>query len=101
MHMANVLVVEDEPLLLTLLSGALERSGHTVITAESGEEALKVVQRDGETISVVVADFSMPDISGIELLRAARIFRPERKAILVSGYWIGASRYREISMSSN
>jgi len=64
--MAKILVVDDEPHIRRLASFILQRAGHAVITASSGEEALDVfpsLQPD-----LIIADISMPGIDGFELV---------------------------------
>ncbi len=69
--MIRVLCVDDEPTLLMLCRRFLERTGEfTVETTNSGEEALARL-REGE-IDVVVSDYQMPGMNGIELLSAIR-----------------------------
>lgn len=67
--MAEVLVVEDEPEVLELVRLSLERDGHTVRDARDGQEAL--ANLDG--VEVVVLDLVLPDIDGVEVLRAIRV----------------------------
>ncbi|USX54440.1 response regulator transcription factor [Lentzea sp. HUAS12] len=66
----TVLVVEDEKEIRELLRRYLERAGFTVLTTGSGAHALSVVA-DG-TAALVVLDLGLPDVDGIEVLRAAR-----------------------------
>jgi DNA-binding response OmpR family regulator len=64
--MANVLVVEDTPELRTLLEVRLSHSGHRVISAASGEEALGLLALKGPP-DVAVLDVVMPGMTGLEL----------------------------------
>lgn len=64
--MANVLVVEDTPELRTLLEVRLSHSGHRVISAASGEEALSLLAIKGPP-DVAVLDVVMPGMTGLEL----------------------------------
>lgn len=83
-----ILLVEDEPSLRALISEWLRRSSDTVLVAENGMEAIQLAQEYGGEIRTVVTDFSMPGLSGIELVRELRKSRPEIRAILLTGYWI-------------
>lgn len=66
----NVLAVDDDPVSLKILERHLSQAGHNVMTASDGEEALR---RSLEVIPhLVVADWSMPGLDGIELCRALR-----------------------------
>ncbi len=69
--MARVLVVDDDPDILNLVSFRLRQGGHKVISAGSGEQALAIVEEHG-TPEVAVLDVSMPPPDGFELLRLLR-----------------------------
>ena len=65
----KILVVDDEPVQLRLLSGQLEKLGYTPICCESGKEGLEVLcGKDGPRIKAVILDLVMPEMSGIEFL---------------------------------
>lgn len=69
--MARVLVVDDDPDLLTLVGLQLRQHGHRVVTAASGKEALDVVGEMGAP-DVAVLDVAMPEMNGLELLQHLR-----------------------------
>jgi len=75
--MQKILVVEDSPLLLEMLSNVLRAKGFEVIQARTGSEALKIL--DGRPIDLVATDLIMPGMDGIELTRQIRT-RDEYKA---------------------
>jgi Response regulator containing CheY-like receiver, AAA-type ATPase, and DNA-binding domains len=68
--MAVILCVDDEPQLLNLLARMLRPLGHSVRTAASVHEALQVISR--EVVDLVVTDWSMPHLSGLDLLHLLR-----------------------------
>jgi CheY-like chemotaxis protein len=70
-----VLVVDDDPDLLTLVELQLRHHGHDVATANGGEQALAYVEAAGRP-DVAVLDVAMPGMNGFELLEALRK-RPE------------------------
>lgn len=70
---AKILVVDDDASLLVTVGDMLRFEGYEVVTAESGEQALK--RLDGFTPAVIVLDMSMPGMGGIGFLR--RISSPE------------------------
>ena len=82
--MANILVVDDEPMMLRLCANILALGHHEVMEAGSGQEALQLLQT--RTPELALLDVVMPGINGIEL--AARILRksPDTKIVLMSGY---------------
>jgi len=65
--LANVLLVEDEKSIVTLIKYNLEKEGFKVFCAETGEEALKIIKE--KTFDVVILDWMLPDVSGIEVCR--------------------------------
>jgi DNA-binding response OmpR family regulator len=68
--MSTVLVVEDEREIRDLLRRYLERAGHAVLSTDSGAEAIRLVTAG--SADLVVLDLGLPDVDGLEVLRAAR-----------------------------
>lgn len=66
----KVLAVEDDPVALAILSRALRKLGHEVVTAGDGTAALALLAAD--PVRVVVSDWVMPDVDGLELCRRVR-----------------------------
>ena len=86
--MPTILIVDDEQSFRILLAEALRGAGYSVLVASHGAEALDIFSGHSEEISLVVTDFTMPGISGIELVHRLRESRPEMKAILLTGHWL-------------
>ena len=82
--MANVLIVDDEQSYRQLLSLVFESDGHTIRTAMNGREALALLQ-DGP-VDVIISDVKMPDMDGIELLRAVRETQPDLGVVLMTAF---------------
>ena len=80
----KVLVVDDEPAVVASLQKVLQREGWTVLTASDGRTALEMVREEG--ISVVVTDFQMPEMSGLDLLRSLKTIAPDTEVILITAY---------------
>jgi response regulator RpfG family c-di-GMP phosphodiesterase len=81
----TILIVDDEEMVLMALRGFLElETAYRVVTSLSPVDALATV-RD-ERVDVIVADFMMPVMDGIEFLRQARDIRPHATRILLTGY---------------
>ena len=80
----RVLVVDDEPSVVTSLQKVLVREGWTVLTATNGRQALEVVRE--ETVAVVITDFQMPEMSGLDLLRSLKAITPETEVILITAH---------------
>lgn len=70
--MSRALVVDDSRAMRAILSKALVESGFEVVQAANGREAIETMDREGLTISLVLLDWNMPEISGIEVLEKLR-----------------------------
>jgi CheY-like chemotaxis protein len=82
----RVLVVDDDPNMRDLVSFRLRKAGHKVLTAESGPDALALVESRGAP-DVAVLDVTMPGMTGLELLPAmrARDGLADMPAVFLSG----------------
>lgn len=85
-HKDVVLLVEDEPGILKIISSALKRKGFTVETASNAEDAIKMCQDHGDGISLVISDVMMPGMNGIQMSKRLQKMHPLMKFILMSGY---------------
>jgi two-component system cell cycle sensor histidine kinase/response regulator CckA len=81
-----ILLVEDEEAVRAFASRALGSRGYTVLEAESGVEALKVVEEAGGPIDLIVSDVIMPEMDGPTMLTELRRRGVEAKVVFVSGY---------------
>jgi CheY-like chemotaxis protein len=79
----SILVVDDEPGIRELLCLMLEAAGHSVVTAEDGIEAPKVLE--SQPIQVVITDLLMPERDGLEFITEVRKKFPSVKIIAMSG----------------
>ena len=82
----TVLIVDDDPALVTLGQQVLELHGYHALTAESGEAALAAYRAHGECIDLVVLDLNMPGMGGEKCLSEMVRLKPGIKLILTSGY---------------
>ena len=81
-----VLIVEDEPDILTLLSDYLRSTGYRVLEAENGEQAFEILATKPH-LDLMVTDYRLPGgISGVQIAEPAVKLRPELKVIFISGY---------------
>jgi two-component system, cell cycle sensor histidine kinase and response regulator CckA len=82
----TVLLVEDEAAVRASTCEFLIRCGYTVVTAENGEDALRVSRDYGGLIHLMVTDVVMPKMSGPQLAMQLTAERPNMKTLFVSGY---------------
>ena len=82
---ATLLFVDDDYLISLSTASLLEDLGHTVIKAASGADALFVL-RQGRPIDLLITDYAMPGMTGIELATVARRLRPDLPILLATGY---------------
>src|SRR6266498_5863729 len=82
--MANLLIVDDELGMRQFLTHLFEREGHSVRAAENGREAMDLLR--AAPSDLIVSDVRMPDMNGIELLRAARELLPEIEVVMMTAF---------------
>jgi len=82
----RVLLVEDEDAVRAFALRALKSRGYTVVEADSGESALRVVGEDDKGFDLILSDVVMPEMDGPRLLRELRKRGVKTKVIFVSGY---------------
>ena len=79
----KILLVDDEPKVLAAIKRQL-RKQFRFETALSGEEALKIIEEKGP-FAVVVSDYKMPGMNGIDLLARIRTLRPDTVRMMLTG----------------
>jgi nitrogen-specific signal transduction histidine kinase/CheY-like chemotaxis protein len=82
----RILVVDDEEMVRKLARTILERYGFQVMVAEDGERALAVYREHAEEIDLVLLDFTMPGLTGLQVLREMRQINPLARVIVSSGH---------------
>ncbi|TWC23001.1 MULTISPECIES: response regulator [unclassified Pseudomonas] len=81
-----VLVVEDDPSIMTVLSAYLSGVGYRVLEAESSDKAFEILASKPH-LDMMITDFRLPGvISGVQIAEPAVKLRPELKVIFISGY---------------
>jgi len=81
-----ILLVEDDPLVRTLSTSILTRSGYKVLAARRGEEALMVLGQVTSRVDLLFTDLVMPGMNGIMLARAVLSSKPGTRLLFTSGY---------------
>lgn len=80
----KVLLVDDEEEFLEIMSERMEARGMKVTTASSAQKALTILEN--HSFDAIVMDFQMPEIDGMEALKAIKSKNPELQIILLTGY---------------
>ncbi len=68
----SILLVEDEVVVLRMVADIIEHLGYKVIAASAPEEALHRISERGEVVDLLVTDIIMPEMSGVDFIRAVR-----------------------------
>ncbi|MFH0785433.1 MAG: response regulator [Pseudomonadota bacterium] len=82
----TVLVVDDDPILLSIASSMLTRLGFTSLETTDSVEAVEVFKQHSKSICCVLCDLMMPQMNGWETLKALRRLAPGLPVMLSSGY---------------
>ncbi len=84
MKRAKVLVVDDEPVIRSLLSDVLREEGLDVVVAKGGEEGISRARKDN--FDLIFTDIHMPDVDGIEVLKVVKGMNRSTEVILMNSY---------------
>jgi DNA-binding NtrC family response regulator len=95
----EILLVDDDPNILSALSSSLADSSHHVTSALGGQKALDVLQQ--KVFDLVITDLNMPGVDGITVLRTAKGIDANTKVIIMTGSLIPHSTRRLIFREAN
>ena len=103
MEKGRILVLDDDPIITLSCKRILGAEGFSISTVEKGEDALNKLSK--EDFDLLISDVRLPDISGMEVLKEARILKPKTDVVIITGYptledakestRLGASEYIE------
>jgi len=103
MEKGRILVLDDDPIITLSCKRILGAEGFSISTVEKGEDALNKLSK--EDFDLLISDVRLPDISGMEVLKEARIIKPKTDVVIITGYptledakestRLGASEYIE------
>ena len=82
----KILLTDDHEDVRRTTGALLRDFGHEVIEASDGAEALEMLRSDGNAFDLLITDYAMPTLSGVEVVRRARDLKPGLPAIIVTGY---------------
>jgi len=84
----SVLLVDDEERILTVGREICKALGYSVITADSGKEAIRIYKKEQDKINLVILDMIMPEMNGLETFLKLKKLNPDVKVLLSTGYSI-------------
>ena len=82
----TVLVVEDEEMLKELAVTILSSSGYKAITADDGEQAIELYERQWKGIDIVFSDYGLPKMSGLVVMKRMKTINPDVKFVAATGF---------------
>jgi CheY-like chemotaxis protein len=80
----RILLIDDDVAVLETVSSMLASGGHTVLSASHARDGLAWLEA-GEVVDLVLTDFAMPDIGGLEVVRRVRARWPHLKVGIITG----------------
>jgi DNA-binding response OmpR family regulator len=80
-----VLVVEDDPSVLTFVDRVLTQHGHTVLSAEDPDQARFVLAEHGGHADLLLCDIVLPGVNGLDFARTAKAANPALKVVFMTG----------------
>ncbi len=80
----SILIIDDEKSQRDILSGYLKKKGYTIFIAISGEDGIKIAKEN--LIDIILSDFKMPDMTGIEVLEVVKKMNPEISFIMITAF---------------
>jgi len=82
----HCLLVDDAPDILKIHKAMLSRMGHSVDTAENGQQALALLNTHGQTYDLLITDYRMPVMDGLELIEQIRMLNIDMPILMVTAY---------------
>jgi len=82
----HVIVVDDDPSVRSIVAEQLREFGATVREMASGQDALAALKETGEQVELLLTDYAMPGLNGLQTIERARALRPDLTCALMTGY---------------
>lgn len=80
----KILVLDDDPIVTLSCKRILGAEGYSISTVEKGEDALNKLTK--EDFDLLISDVRLPDISGMTVLKEARVIKPQTDVVIITGY---------------
>lgn len=84
MEKGKILVLDDDPVVTLSCKRILGAEGYSISTVEKGEDALNKLAK--EDFDLLISDVRLPDISGMVVLKEARVMKPKTDVVIITGY---------------
>jgi PAS domain S-box-containing protein len=97
----TILIIDDEKIIIDVVTGILSRSGYNVISAMAPEEGILMYKEKFNDISAVILDLSMPQMSGIEVYKELKSINRDIRAVLSSGMLDNETRSDALKLGIN
>ncbi len=95
----KVLLIDDDPLQLTVREAVLRRAGLEIAIATNAESALALLRTLGKQVGAIVTDHILPGASGAEFVRRLRAIRPDIPVLVVSGLAEAEPEYKDLNVT--
>jgi signal transduction histidine kinase/ActR/RegA family two-component response regulator len=82
----RILFVDDDPSVRPLFKLVMERQGHNVASYDQATDAIRALRKDPFGFDLVLSDYNMPGLSGLDLAREAKSIRSDLPVVIASGY---------------
>ena len=92
----KLLVVDDEPMITTILAAILRKAGYPVVSATGPREALEICQKPESQIALAIVDYIMPEQNGAELACSLQELQPGMRIVMMSGYTGSVDKLRDV-----
>lgn len=79
----KILIIEDNPANMKLASDILSSEGYKVLKANDGEAGLNIIRQKSKEISLILLDLKLPDMDGIEIIKAAKADKTTEKIPII------------------
>jgi len=82
----SILVAEDDPMVLNVVTGMLKHLGYKTLEANNGQEALSIYTENRDKIGLVISDMVMPKLGGLDLAGEILANNPDERIVVMTGY---------------
>jgi CheY-like chemotaxis protein len=82
----KILAVDDESMILAVHRAYLERMGHEVVACADSRDALSVYQRHQGQFDMLLTDYRMPHVNGVQLTQMLRLFDEKLPVLMITGF---------------